>query len=591
MKALLPKFALFFLVLFSNLSYSQLYVSSVGYVYVADNYLYVEQDINIQKNSLDSLKGRIYLRNESQLLQGESGSTTNSGDGVISVFQEGTSNEYKYNYWCSPVGQPSSSITGNRLFGIKLLNRPTGITASTPASITSDDDGTCSNSSLVISSRWIYEFLGTLTANFDPFFDETSLASGLGFTMKGVNGTDSTTILGVENNPGSNQRYDFRGRPNNGDIAIPIASGNATLTGNPYPSAIDLSAFLNDPDNSDCSGIAYFYEMSPDPNTHIEADYVGSYGVYTGTTGIYNPAFVGPDPIFPGMDFGRGIVPIGQGFMVDGLSTGSVTMKNSYRVFAKESLANNSLFERSATNKNKQIANVITKESESNTSLIRINSTLDNGLTRQITLVFDPRATDEIDRGFDARLFQKLPKDTYFVLNDDKEFVINTITFDSAKRIPIGFNSNKEATFRIKVGEVVNAENIQNIYLHNKKTDSYYDIKNDACEIRLPAGSNNSQYEITFSKNAPSNNIGQNNNVSVFQNNEMQNLTVSNVLQTELTDCSLYDLAGRLIFNNKKIGNQSSYQFSTASFANGIYIVTLTDKSGNQTTTKINIRN
>jgi hypothetical protein len=39
---------------------------------------------------------------------------------------------------------------------------------------------------------------------------------------------------------------------------------------------------------------------------------------------------------------------VGQGFIIDGLVNGTVQMKNSYRVFVKEGLANNSQFERTS---------------------------------------------------------------------------------------------------------------------------------------------------------------------------------------------------------------------------------------------------
>ncbi len=63
--------------------------------------------------------------------------------------------------------------------------------------------------------------------------------AGFGFTMKG---------LGLAT-PGGDQVYDFRGSPNSGSFAIPVAEpvtnppfmkGQMTLTGNPYPSALDL---------------------------------------------------------------------------------------------------------------------------------------------------------------------------------------------------------------------------------------------------------------------------------------------------------------------------------------------------------------
>jgi hypothetical protein len=74
--------------------------------------------------------------------------------------------------------------------------------------------------------------------------------------MKGTSGTDGTTVDGVQNNPGGAQRYDFRGKPNDGTINIPILSGEWILTGNPYPSAINLQAFLIGETN--CDGTAYF---------------------------------------------------------------------------------------------------------------------------------------------------------------------------------------------------------------------------------------------------------------------------------------------------------------------------------------------
>ena len=65
-------------------------------MYVADNYVYVKKDINLQND------GNVFLRNESQLLQGHQ-KFYNQGAGKLSVFQEGTENNYAHNYWCSPV--------------------------------------------------------------------------------------------------------------------------------------------------------------------------------------------------------------------------------------------------------------------------------------------------------------------------------------------------------------------------------------------------------------------------------------------------------------------------------------------------------
>ena len=124
---------------FSNLSFGQMYVSPTSYVFVNDQFVYVKQDVNLNTT------GNFYLRNNAQLLQGTTGAGANSGTGSLSVYQEGTTNNFQYNYWCSPVGN-ASALVGNEAFGITMLNRPTGLTTSTAATIlpTNNYNGTAS---------------------------------------------------------------------------------------------------------------------------------------------------------------------------------------------------------------------------------------------------------------------------------------------------------------------------------------------------------------------------------------------------------------------------------------------------------------
>ena len=233
---------------FGYTGYSQLFVKNGSYLYSNNQVVFVKQDVNLETNS------NFYLRNQAQLVQGKTGVSTNSGNGKLSVFQEGTSNRYVYNYWCSPVGVASGSA-GNTNFGILLMNRPTDLT-NTSVITTTAYDGSTSNSSLVVAKHWIWKYI---TANgYNPggpngwihVQDAQTLLPGQGFTMKGVSGTDATLITTETvqaNNAGNNQRYDFRGRPNDGDIAVDVDLNDYTLTGNPYPSAMNVSAFLLDP--------------------------------------------------------------------------------------------------------------------------------------------------------------------------------------------------------------------------------------------------------------------------------------------------------------------------------------------------------
>ena len=59
------KILLFFTLLCFEISFAQLSVRNNAYVYVNDLVLYVEDDVNIEEST-----AHVYLRNESQLIQG-----------------------------------------------------------------------------------------------------------------------------------------------------------------------------------------------------------------------------------------------------------------------------------------------------------------------------------------------------------------------------------------------------------------------------------------------------------------------------------------------------------------------------------------
>lgn len=601
------------LLLISQNNFAQLYVSN-NYVYVADQFLYVKQDVNIQNT------GDIYLRNQSQLLQAKTGSSANAGAGKLSVFQEGSANAFTYNYWCSPVGN-SITASGNESFGITMLHQPTSAISSTPAVMLPMNSYNGISNPLSISQGWIFKFLSSsLYSQWFGVYSGTSINPGEGFTMKGTAGTDATfSDAGANNNPGGKQRYDFRGRPNDGDITINLAAGKRTLTGNPYPSAIDLKAFLLSATNS--TGVAYFWEQDKTVNSHNLVAYKGGYGTYSpvggsnvapyGTMGVYTPAvFYAYDgagtqlgSVGSGSSYERRFCPIGQGFMLEGSSTGTVTMNNSFRVYQKEGAANYSQFERhtsaAKTANDDEFLPAIPSVSGFDYSTvstkpipqIRFNTLLNNEAIRQVSLAFHPVATDGADFAMDAKSPDTASDtDMYFVI-DNAEYVIDVIDFDINKRIPIGFKNAVPSSFRIKVGEIINFDGTSNVYLHDKNSDVYYDIVNQEYEMTLPAGVNNTQYEITFVNAALNVPVLSADSFEVLQNNVSQTLTVLNPHLIEIKSISLYDITGKLMMNDLNVGSKDKFQFPTSTFSDAMYIVKIITKDNQDFGKKIQVYN
>ncbi|HSD14854.1 MAG TPA: T9SS type A sorting domain-containing protein [Flavobacterium sp.] len=602
MKSKLLKGSLLLAVAMFNQSelFAQMYVSPNSYVFVNNEQLFVRGDVE-----LNSATSNVFLRNEGQLLQGTTGSGANKGVGELSVYQEGTADGFDYNYWCSPVGNVLSATSVNNPFGIAQLKDVSTLINSVSPVITSGYNG--SATPLTISNQWIYKFItSNAYSNWVYVGSANTIDAGQGFTMKGTDGTSA-------NNPGANQRYDFRGKPNDGNIGITVAAGMRTLTGNPYPSAINLNLFLRDPANlAVMRGEAYFWEHNDAVNSHYLIAYQGGYGTYVANNGDFGPGSytsatwntyngdgtLNTSGVSTGSTYKRMFTPIGQGFKIEGTGAGTVQMKNSYRVFVKEGAANNSQFERNGEYERwPEIQNVAgvdyTQYSNRELPQIKIHTVLNNQYTREVALAFNSQATDGFDLGMDAKMPEyNLPNDTYFPLDGTNQYVISTMPFGIEKRIPFVFKAESQTTFKVTVGNLINFTESDKIYLHDKVTGIYHDIKNNFFEITLPAGLVKDRFEITFrddTLSAEENSLA--GSLTVYQNNGVKSLTVANPQMIDLKSCAIYDIAGKQVLANNKLGTNTEYSFPTSSLSDGVYIVRLNTNDNREMGVKVLVKN
>lgn len=571
---IMKKTTLLILMLVSTKSISQIYFSPNASMYVKNEVLYVQQDINLASSS------NLYLRNNSQLLQGTSAASLNTGLGVVSVYQEGTSDNFDYNYWCSPVGN-ASAASGNENFGITMLSSPTSSIASTTAAILPASNSNGTSNPLAIASKWIYKLINA--NNYSQWIfvgGATTLAPGEGFSMKGTSGTDATDPegTGVTNNSGSAQRYDFRGKPNDGNISITLGINNATLTGNPYPSALHLNAFLLDPSNTSTGGVAYFWQQDKTVNSHTLINYKGGYGSYSPvdlvSSGIYVPAFfssyngdgsVNNGGASSGIVINRQYSPIGQGFVISATASGTATFKNSHRVLVKDG-SGSSQFEKPAKKET-------TEEVIEEVSHFKLNTIIDDQFTRQLALAFVPTATDGVDFGIDAlNMDDALPNDITFLL-ENGSYVIQGVNFDVTKKIALTVKVTSTASFKFHIPEVINFDNEQKIYIYDALDDSYHDIKNGTYQVTVVPGIYNDRFKITF-KDGNTLSIGENaaKKFFIIQDNNNSKLRAENPNNLNLKSFRLYDLLGKTVLSKKDLGTDQNYTFSTSGFSSGVYI-------------------
>lgn len=594
---------------------SDLFVSDDSYIFVDGAGftsgptvapLYVTNDVNLQGDlNTNGNSGHLYLRNEAQLLQGND--VGNSGAGKLSAYQTGTVNTYAYNYWCSPVGNTAASSGINRPF-IPNNNIYDHIGHATPsldpitsvlATYSTGYNGVATvpfTTPQVISSFWIYSFNpGVLYAEWDHVGSTGSVDPGYGFTMKG--------------NPSGGQQYDFRGKPNNGNITANIVAGEETLVGNPYPSALDARDFIHDPLNTNyladyslayTTGVLKYWEQAPGATSHVLSNYVGGYALYTISSGgvdSFTPAafttyLLDGTPTNSnngnGTKIPRRYIPIGQGFFIEGATgipaSSVVTFTNAQREFYKQSGTDSYFFRTGITNGNENTLNE-TEYNEDGLNIVptdfkrfRINVDFaDNEFyTRQLLMNFHHTATDGFDYGLEAEGDITQNSDAYWVL-DDVPYFIQAFEYDMDLRIPLVVKTRNNQPLRFRIYDIQNFDDSQPIYIHDIENDIYVDLRENAYEINLPQGNYTDRFEITFT--SESLNVEQlitEDDLNIFQNNGLAELSILNPKLLEVKQVRLYDVSGKQIFDERNLNTENKYTFSTKNLSQGVYITSVT---------------
>jgi len=594
--------------------FSQLYVKPNGstdsYVYVKDEVLFVEDDVNLQENNAGTKQASIYLREGSQLIQG-SGSTLNSGDGYISIYQTNpeTSN-YHYNFWHSPVGNQDLGGSGNQNAGLSRLFDINDVTDSDLVSTTNSLNGSSTTDPITISTRWIYKRIsspaGGEEANYIRVRGADIIEPGYGFTMKGVsNGAETIS-----------QTYDFRGRPNNGTINVPVLTTGVpqwTISGNPYPSAMDLVLFYNDNIANGLTEILFWDEPKNSEYSHYYSQKSGGFGTWVPgvivnefSAGLYVPPTfkdysstggTGSIGSVVGPIVDRRYAPVGQGFVIetDGVSSTNITLKNDYRIFKKigEVSEFRSPGMQNGENEMDGGPTPISNTSTSITPQLRINCQINqingngNDKTRQLLLSFHENSTDDYDVGLDAHHPMDIAgSDVYFPVIEDgeeKPFVIQTRPFVRNKLIPVNFILNNETKLAVEIIEEINFN--ETAYLYDSEEQIGRQISGGGiAELILEAGNYNDRFFIAFKSTRQMTNDSEGtksieiarSSVDFFQNNPYKQMEVSNPEGYDIKSASVYDMTGKLVATKQNLGTASNFNIPTANLADGVYLIKLT---------------
>lgn len=414
---------------------------------------------------------------------------------------------------------------------------------------------------------------------FDPLINNWSLKTagtinpaGLGFIARANNALNFSTAQVIP--------VQLIGTPNNGVISTPLikSTGTFNLIGNPYPSAIDIDRFLEDPSNASLvEGTIYLWThntaIANVGGTNIYVYTADDYAKYnlTGGVGTADPALTG------GMT-PTGKIAAGQSFFIEAnssLAPGNynVTFNNSMRISG-----NNSQFFRSSS---------ATPMAQQSNQKHRIWLSVSNsqGAYNETLIGYVTHATNGYDGKYDGKT---MPTSNvvalYSLLGQDKLAIQGrALPFDTNDIVPLGFSTTLNGSFQVTLQNFDGLFTQQDVFLKDNQTGALHNLKDGNYVFSSNAGTFENRFEIHYRNSVLSSPEISNQEILIYVND-----LIFTVVSTDhrLNQITLYDLTGRLIHKAVDIQN-TTYQWEVEKLKHQTVIAKIVLENGVETVQKL----
>ena len=388
----------------------------------------------------------------------------------------------------------------------------------------------------------------------------------------------------------------FVGTPNNGILTAPISKGTYVgtvgvdaendewnLIGNPYPSALDATAFLNLASNAAViEGTIYIWTHNTQPSTAFPdpfyGDYVlnyteNDYAVFNTTGGTATSAATtgGATP--------AGYIASGQAFFVkaaNGMTNGTtanVTFNNSMRVGVEGK--NNQFF---------KVSNKAKTTLANDKHRVWLNLTDNNGAFSQTLIGYEAGATLGLDRNYDGQSFGGNGVTFYSVIPESQLTIQGrSLPFDENDQVQLGYNSAIAGTLSVRIDHIDGLFTSQNIYLEDKVLNVIHNLKANPYVFTTGIGDFNNRFVLRYSnKTLGVKDLVNENTIDVnyIRSTKILNI-LNNAKNTTVESVLLYSIDGKSIAKwNVADKEQANIKVQVQSIAAGIYIAKLNTSNG-----------
>jgi trimeric autotransporter adhesin len=401
----------------------------------------------------------------------------------------------------------------------------------------------------------------TLSNMYAPIADPSTVTFTLakGYLIRTPN-THSPTVATVVKGA-------FKGTPNNGTVTIPMvyqgAANSYNAVGNPYPSPINVSEFI-DANLNNIEGTLWFWRKTNDATK-------SSYSILTKFAYAANHAPGGENQFAVDP---HGVLNTGQGFIVKAKSAANIVFTNRMRK------ANSSdQFFRNAMGQDDETA------PEAEASRIWLNVTNDADVFTQAVIGYTSEATLDIDNGIDGESFVDGDTNLYSVVGGNTLAIQGRPAFTTEDVVPMGFNTANAGTFTLSIDHM---DGIflgeQTIFVKDNLTNTTHDLKESSYTFTSEIGTFNDRLEIVYTDEALGTDkpVVTPTEVIIFQNAKQVTVTSPEVIKSVV----VYDLLGKVMFVNNNV-NAQEMTTSALTASNQVVIVKATLENGQAINKKV----
>lgn len=356
----------------------------------------------------------------------------------------------------------------------------------------------------------------------------------------------------------------FTGVPNNGDIPVTISNlaGSYNLIGNPYPSPLNLPAFLAENDDV-ITGTVYVWRKKNASSGTSAYVTMNSTGQYT-DNGEPN---TGTDPI--------GVIRTGQGFIVQ-------TTENPT---ASQVLFNNTM--RSDDTANQFFRNVNGTQQIRESHGVYLNLTNTAGLYSQMYTGYVAGATEGRDNGIDAEYINDKPTLLSTQIGG-KEYIIQgrALPFNAQNTEPLQLRAATAGQYTIAVDRTEGSFATQDIYLQDNMLNIVHNIKESPYAFTTAAGTFANRFEIVYSPDgtlATENPVANENSIVIFK---QDNVLKINSTKEDIADVTVFDIRGRKLYEAADV-NAAATQTTDLQSEQQVLIVKIKTVNGSVISKKV----